>query len=77
MKKQKFDYYLLKKKIKSIYSTCEAFANAIGISSTSLSDKLNNKVQFKQNEINLACELLQIDVSDISLYFFSPSVKVA
>ena len=77
MEKQLFDYSLLKKKIKGVFGTCKYFAKAMGISLATLSDKLNNKVQFKQNEINLACKLLNIDVSDIPLYFFAPLVKVA
>lgn len=77
MKKEKFDYSNLKKKIKEKYCTCDAFAKEMGISNTTLSDKLNNKVQFKQNEINLACELLNIDFSEIPSYFFTLKVKVA
>jgi transcriptional regulator with XRE-family HTH domain len=72
-----FDYSKLRGKIKEVYKTQAAFAEAMPMSSVSLSDKLNNKVQFSQKEIDRACDLLQISKEEIPIYFFTPKVKEA
>lgn len=69
-----FDYSKLRGKIRE-YGTQEAFADAIGISTVTLSEKLNNKSQFTQKEINKSVEVLQIAPEDIPTYFFTPKVK--
>jgi transcriptional regulator with XRE-family HTH domain len=66
----KFDYSKLKGKIKEIYDTQINFAKAMNLSEKTISDKLNNKIFFGQDEIIKACELLQIPFEEISLYFF-------
>lgn len=48
--------------------TLSDVADKIGISKTSLSYKVNNKVEFKVSEITKLCELL--DISDKDAYFF-------
>ncbi|MBQ7788407.1 MAG: DUF739 family protein [Clostridia bacterium] len=73
MIKETFNYSKLRKKIKQICITQELFAEKMGLSSATISDKLNNKVEFKQNEINLACVILGIDIKEISAYFFCTS----
>ncbi len=70
-----FDYSKLRGKIREKYGTEGEFAKALGISKTSLSDKLNNKVSFTSSEINKACELLDISIRFIPIYFFTPNVK--
>lgn len=65
-----FDYSKLKGRIKEIYGTQGYFARAMHLSEQSVSDKLNNKAQFTQNEIILACDLLKIPYEEISIYFF-------
>lgn len=70
-----FNYSKLKGKIKEVFGTQESFANAMEVSATSISDKLNNKVQFKQKEIDKACVLLKIESAEISTYFFTAKVK--
>ncbi len=52
------------------YKTKGAFAMAMGLSERSLSLKLNNKVSFKQPEIDKAVELLSINPKNIVYYFF-------
>lgn len=69
------NYSKLKGKIKEVYGTQNAFAKVMGISTVSLSAKLNNLVGFTQAEINKACELLEIPVALITVYFFTPKVK--
>lgn len=65
-----FDYSKLRGKIREVYGTQFDFAEAMGMSAVSLSEKLNNKTQFTQKEIDEACELLQIKKEEIPIYFF-------
>lgn len=70
-----FDYSKLLGKIKEIYKTQDAFATALGIGRVSLSQRLNNHMDFSQNEIKKACELLGLAEGDITAYFFTPKVQ--
>lgn len=70
-----FDYKLLKLKIKEVYDTQEAFAEAMGMSYTALNQRLNNAVQWKTAEIAKACELLGIPLTEAHLYFFTLKVE--
>ncbi|HJA24701.1 MAG TPA: DUF739 family protein [Candidatus Fournierella merdigallinarum] len=70
-----FDYSKLLGKIKEIYKTQDAFAIALGIGRVSLSQRLNNRMDFSQNEIKKACELLGLAEGDIPAYFFTPKVQ--
>lgn len=72
-----FDYSKVRGKIKEVFGTQAAFAEAMNMSQVSLSEKLNNKVQFSQKEIDRACDLLQIAKEEIPIYFFTPKVKEA
>lgn len=49
--------------------TQEDVAKRIGISYQSLSDKINNKVQFKVNEVSSLCELLKIKNEKDEIFF--------
>lgn len=70
-----FDFSKLRGKIREVFGTQEKFAKAMGMSSVSLSTKLNNTVDFNMSEINKACELLSIPTEFIPIYFFSQKVK--
>lgn len=70
-----YDYSKLSGKIREVYGKCAAFAVAMNLSERSLSLKLNNKVSWKQCEMDKACELLGIPVCDIWLYFFAHKVQ--
>lgn len=70
-----FDYSKLRGKIREIFKTQSAFAEAMGMSTTSLSVKLNNNVEFSQKEIEKAVELLKIDKEEIPAYFFTIEVQ--
>lgn len=50
------------------------FANALEIDPSSLSAKLSNKSPWKREEIEKACELLEIPIEEVYLYFFSQKV---
>ncbi|MDD4000378.1 MAG: DUF739 family protein [Bacilli bacterium] len=61
--------------MKEILSTQENFAKRMDMSPVSLSAKLNNKIQFSQNEIEKAVKLLKIAKEDIPVYFFTTEVQ--
>lgn len=65
-----FDYSKLRGKIKEVFGTEEKFAKALGIGRVSLSQRLNNSLEFTQMEMFDACDLLGVPREDISDYFF-------
>lgn len=69
-----FNYNKLRGRIREIFGTQEAFGKAIGLSNTSISAKLNNKVEWTQQEINKATEVLKIADSEVYTYFFTEEV---
>ena len=50
------------------------FAEKLGIGRVSLSQRLNNQLEFSQDEIFKSCEILKIDLSDMREYFFTQKV---
>lgn len=66
----KFNYSKLRGKIREMYSTQDNFAEKLGIGRVSLSQRLNNLLEFSQSEIFKACELLDIPLNRIPEYFF-------
>ena len=66
----KFNYSKLRGKIKEVYGTQDMFAEELGIGRVSLSQRLNNLLEFTQQEIFKACKLLGIPLEEISIYFF-------
>ena len=71
----KYDFSKLRGKIVEVFGKQEAFAKALGLSSRSLSLKLNNERYFKPTEISKAIELLGLSLSDIPEYFFTVEVQ--
>ncbi len=69
-----FDYSKLYGKIREVFGTQEAFAEAMGMSKSALNLRLNQKVEWKAPEIAKACELLNIPLAELHLYFFTPNV---
>ena len=70
-----FDYNKLRGKIREVFGTQERFAAAINLSNTSVSQKLNNKVEWSQDEIHKSVEVLKIPKEEISAYFFDSVVQ--
>ncbi|WP_236894818.1 DUF739 family protein [Clostridium beijerinckii] len=70
-----FDYSKLRGKIKEVYGTQDKFAKALGIGRVSLSQRLNNVLDFSQEEINNSCGILGITKEDIPAYFFTLKVQ--
>lgn len=71
--KMSFNYSKLRGKIKEKFTTQSAFAKELGISSVSLSAKLNNRVEFSQMEMDRCCELLEIPKDFIPIFFYTKS----
>jgi hypothetical protein len=65
-----YDYSKLEGRIVEKFSTRENFAKSLGVTTKSISEKLNNKTIWKQPEISKAMELLSISGKDIESYFF-------
>lgn len=70
-----FNYAKLLGRIKEKYNSQAAFAKALGLSESALSQRLTNKVDFSQEEILKSTKLLSIDYGEVSAYFFTPSVR--
>lgn len=60
----------LREKIKLVFGTQEAFAEAMGLNRATLNAKLNSKATWTAEEIDKACSLLDISPAEIGEYFF-------
>ena len=63
-------YAKLRGKIREVYGTQSGFAEAMGMDLSTLSAKLNNKTAWKREEIEKACGLLHINITEVHIYFF-------
>lgn len=70
-----FDFSKLRGKIKEVFRTQNAFAERMNMNEATLSNKLNNNVEFSPKEIVRACCLLKIAFEEIKLYFFTLKVQ--
>lgn len=70
-----FDFSKLRGRIKEKFGTQTAFANKASMNEATLSNKLNNNVEFSPKEIIKACVLLEISFEKISEYFFTLKVQ--
>lgn len=66
-----FTYAELRGRIRARFSTQAAFAEAIGVSESSLSKKLNGQSEWDAGEMRRACDVLDIPVAEIPSYFFT------
>ena len=72
-----YDYSKLRGKIKEIFGTQTAFANELRMNEATLSNKLNNNVEFTQKEMNKTCDLFKEPYSMVDVYFFTHKVQEA
>ena len=70
-----FDYSKLRGRIIELYGSQAAFSKLMGISSHSLSLKMNGKRVWTQKEISKAIDLLELKKDDIKIYFFNEIVQ--
>lgn len=70
-----FNYSKLNGRIVERFGSQARFAEAMGISEHSISQKVNNKTTWKNTEIHKACELLGIPNNDVGQYFFNREVQ--
>lgn len=75
MNKGPFDYRKLRGRIREKCGTQSAFASIIGLSDVSVSNKLNNNVEWGQEEIEKAIFVLDIPLTEIHTYFFTHIVE--
>lgn len=68
-------YSKLRGKIREVFGTQEAFAEAMGMTKSGISMRLNNKVKWTLDEVTKAVELLEIADYEIPAYFFTPKVR--
>lgn len=70
-----YDYRKLNGRIVEVCGTQAVFAERMGLSERTISLKLNNKIAWKQSEIQKAVEILGIPDEEIQLYFFTKEVQ--
>jgi hypothetical protein len=63
-------YAKLRGRIKEVFGSQDAFAKEIGLDSSSVSAKLNNKTEWTRKQIIDAATALNLSVEDIPDYFF-------
>lgn len=67
-------YSKLRGKIREVFGTQEAFATVMGMNTATLSAKLNSKTDWTKAEIERACSLLGISLTEMHLYFFARKI---
>lgn len=70
-----FNYSKLRGRIREKYNTETEFSKVLGMGRVSLSKRLNNSLEFSQNEIIKSCELLGISGKEMPEYFFQAEVQ--
>lgn len=70
-----FNYNKLRGRIKEKFGSEQTFAEAMGMSKSALSSRLNHGTSFGQSEIYKAAFLLDIDKLEIATYFFTEDVQ--
>lgn len=63
-------YGKLRERIKAKFKTIDTFADAMGMSRSAMSRKLNGISAWAHDEIEKACKLLEISIAQVGEYFF-------
>lgn len=69
-----WNYQRLRGKIKEVCGTQDVFASRLGLGRVSLSQRLNNQLEFTQEEIYKSCDILGIRLDEIPEFYFCPKV---
>ena len=69
-----FDYSKLRGRVKEKGYSQSQVADMIGVAPATYSQKINNKSVFTQDEISGIIKAVDIPMSDIGSYFFTPKV---
>jgi transcriptional regulator with XRE-family HTH domain len=69
--KLNYEYNKLRGRIIEKYGTQENFAEAVGLSTNSISRKMNGKAGFSQEDIERWSEKLEIKQEEYGKYFFA------
>lgn len=72
---KEYDYSKLLGRIREKLGCNSNLALKLKISERTMSLKLNNKIDFKQTEINDICDILDIADKNIPDYFFKPKTQ--
>ena len=72
-----YDYSKLRGRIKEKFGTQSEFSKRLGLSEVSVSNKLNNIVDWGQEEMESAIDILEIPSSEIHAYFFAHEVEIS
>ena len=70
-----FDYSKLSGRIHEKYGSQRAFAEALGMSESTLSNKMTGIYYFTQPEIKKSVKLLELEPGSVTEYFFTPKIK--
>lgn len=70
-----YDYSKLNGRIVEVCGTQAVFAERMGLSERTISLKVNNKIAWKQPEMQKAAEILHFPESEIQAYFFTMIVQ--
>lgn len=74
MEKVQFDLSKMRGRIREKLGTEQEFQKRMGFSKFKTTNRLNGQSFFKADEIDLACEILEISPAEIPAYFFTPKV---
>lgn len=70
-------YNKLKGRIKEVLGSQAAFADAMNMDRSTMSLKLNGKSEWTRVEIETACHLLEINITEVPAYFFTEKVGIS
>jgi transcriptional regulator with XRE-family HTH domain len=72
---RRFNYAKLRGKIREVFQVEAVFADKLGVSRATLSSRLNQRTSFTIIEVRKICEILGLDISNATEYFFCEGVK--
>lgn len=72
-----FDYSKLRGRIVEKCGDYQTFAMRMQMTKGSLSRKLHNHVSFQQDDVERACKILDIPITEVGTYFFTLKVQGA